>query len=203
MKSKIHTSFNKNRRIMYNKILTIIALATISVANAQVIIGDATGTAADKTSVLLEFATGNKGIIVPYVRALPTGAALVGGSIILDATTATTARMKYYKDVAPIGWIDLSGQDANLTTPINFMTAQPSIALAPETASSKAIIGATSSTADGVLVLESDTKAMLLPTVADVQNIPSPSAGMMVYVNKTGGKRLAVFNGSKWSFWKP
>jgi hypothetical protein len=44
---------------------------------------------------------------------------------------------------------------------------------------------------------------MVLPTVQDVQNIPSPSAGMMVYINKEGAKRLAVFNGSKWSYWKP
>ena len=52
-------------------------------------------------------------------------------------------------------------------------------------------------------VLASNTKAMVLPTVADVQNIPSPSPGMMVYINKAGAKRLAVYNGSKWSFWKP
>ena len=107
--------------------------------------------------------------------------------------------MKYYNGTS---WIDLSGQDPNLTNP-DVMTAQPTIALAPETSASKAIIGATTSSADGVLVLESTTKAMVLPTVADVQNIPSPSPGMMVYVNKTGVKRLAVFNGTKWSFWKP
>lgn len=56
---------------------------------------------------------------------------------------------------------------------------------------------------DGVLVLESKTKAMVLPTVDDVNSIPSPSPGMMVFVNKTGAKRLAVFNGTVWSFWKP
>ena len=67
----------------------------------------------------------------------------------------------------------------------------------------KAIIGAQTSVADGVLVLESNTKAMILPTVLDVQLIPSPSPGMMVYVNKAGAKRLAVYNGRKWSFWKP
>ncbi|MFC6269503.1 hypothetical protein [Frigoriflavimonas asaccharolytica] len=183
---------------MYKKIFTLALLAIISVANAQVIIGDATGTAAVKTSVLLEFAAGqNKGIIVPYVRALPVGAAVVGGSIILDATVATTARMKYYNGTS---WFDLSGQDANLTTAL---ANQPTVLQAPELSTSKAIIGNTTSSADGVLVLESTTKAMVLPIVADVQNIPSPSPGMMVYINKAGAKRLAVFNGSKWSFWKP
>lgn len=177
-------------------LLSILTLTIISSLNAQVIIGDAVGTAsaANKTSVLLEFAAGqNKGIIVPYVRSLPTGTALVGGSIILDATTATTARMKYYNGSA---WVDLSGQDANITSAL---TAQPTTT---EASTSKAIIGAATSTADGVLVLESTTKAMILPIVADVQNIPSPSPGMMVYINKSGAKRLAVFNGSRWSFWK-
>jgi hypothetical protein len=44
---------------------------------------------------------------------------------------------------------------------------------------------------------------MVLPMVVDVNNILEPSAGMMVYVNKPGLKRLAVFNGSVWTFWKP
>ena len=182
-------------------IFVIILLAMMSGAQAQVIIGDATGTAAVKTSVLLEFAAGqNKGIIVPYVRSLPTLNALVEGAIILDATTPTLARMKYYNGTT---WIDLSGQDGNLVSPVDYLTIQPDATVAPETVASKTIIGASSSPADGVLVLESNTKAMVLPTVLDVQNIPSPSPGMMVYVNKTGAKRLAVFNGSKWSFWKP
>ena len=198
MKSQIHTYPTQNRYKMYKNIFTIILLAAITGANAQVIIGDAAGTASDKTSVLLEFATGagqNKGIIVPYVRSLPTGTALVGGAIILDATTATTARMKFYNGAA---WIDLSGQDADITITL---ASQPPTSVVETGA--KAVIGARTSTADGVLVLESTTKAMVLPTVADVQNIPAPSPGMMVYINKTGAKRLAVFNGSKWSFWKP
>ncbi|MGS0749093.1 hypothetical protein [Halpernia sp. GG3] len=51
-------------------------------------------------------------------------------------------------------------------------------------------------------MLESSNLAMVLPTVSDVANIPSPSPGMMVYVNKSGSKRLAVYNGKKWSFWQ-
>ena len=192
---------------MYKKILTTIMLAVITGTNAQVIIGGVNGTAANKTSVLLEFEAGqNKGIIVPYVRTLPTGGALVGGTIILDATTPAAARMKYYNAVTS-AWVDLSGSGANSLsgdlTGANLLPKQPTEAQAPESATSKAIIGASSSTADGVLVLESDTKAMVLPTVSDVQNIPSPSPGMMVYVNKPGAKRFAVYNGSIWSYWKP
>ena len=177
------------------KIVTIILLTAISSAYAQVIIGDTNGTAADKTSVLLEFALANKGIIVPYVQSLPTGSALVGGAIILDSRTSTDARMKYYNGTT---WVDLSGQAGDVTTAL---ATQPPTSVSETDA--KAIIGATSSTADGVLVLESNTKAMVLPTVENVQNIPSPSPGMMVYINKQGAKRLAVYNGSKWSYWKP
>ena len=204
------------------KLLSILTLAIISGINAQVIIGDAVGTAANKTSVLLEFAAGQKkGIIVPYARTLPTGSGLVGGTILLDATDATHARVKFYNEnptPGTQGWSDLSGATnfANVTTTL---ADQPTIVDAPELAASKAIIGGTSSTADGVLVLESDTKAMVLPIVGTVVvtrtagngdsyqettvDVPNPSPGMMVYVNTPGFKRLAVYNGSKWSFWKP
>lgn len=173
------------------KLILSIFLATVSFANAQIIIGDAVGTALVKTSVLLEFAAGqNKGIIVPYVRTMPATPA--EGTILLDANSSTTARMKYYNGT----WQDLSGQDGNVTAAL---ANQPTNI----TETGKSIIGATSSPADGVLVLESATKAMVLPIVADVQNIPSPSPGMMVYINKFGRKRLAVFNGTRWSYWAP
>ena len=187
-------------------IFILLLLAIISLAKSQVIIGDAIGTipANQKSSVLLEFAIQNKGIIVPYVRSLPTGAALVGGSIILDATNASTARMKFYNGTT---WVDLSGQDANITAAL---ATQPTGIT--EFSDAKAIIGAPSSSADGVLILESNTKAMVLPTVGTIieggntkVNIPSPSPGMMVYVinSQSGTKRLAVYNGNKWSFWMP
>ena len=179
--------------------LTLIAAAVLSGgASAQVIIGDAVGTApaAQKTFVLLEFAnTNNKGIILPYVRTKST--APTEGSIILDASNPADARVKYYNG----NWVDLSGQDGNLGTLLN---SQPTEVQVPETAGAKSIIGAaTTPVNDGVLVLESATKAMVLPQVDDVNNIPSPSPGMMVFVRKEGSERLAVFNGSTWSFWKP
>ncbi|KIA88170.1 hypothetical protein [Kaistella jeonii] len=176
------------------KLISAILLTGFTLGNAQVIIGDAIGTASVKTSVLLEFALGNKGLILPYVRTLPAPAPITQGTILLDASTATAARVKFSNGTS---WVDLSGQDANVTAAL---TIQPTSVV--ET-TSKSIIGARSSSADGVLVLESSTKAMVLPQVNKVSDIPSPSPGMMVYVNKTGAKRLAVYNGSKWSYWKP
>lgn len=176
------------------KYISALLLTGFALANAQIIIGDAVGTATVKTSVLLEFAQGNKGLILPYVRTLPASTMLNQGTILLDASSPAAARMKFSDGT---NWVDLSGQDADVTAAL---ATQP---LSVVETSSKSIIGARSSTADGVLVLESTTKAMVLPIVADVQNILSPSPGMMVYVNKSGAKRLAVYNGSKWSYWKP
>lgn len=185
-------------------LLFIAALAFSGTLFSQVIIGDNIGSAPanNKTSVLLEFAnTNNKGIILPYVRQKATTP--TDGSIILDVSDPTNSRVKFYNNNSATTdhWTDLSGQGANNTT---ILSSQPTISQIPETATTKTIIGSNASGVnDGVLVLESNTKAMVLPIVSDVQNIPSPSPGMMVYVNKAGTKRLAVFNGSKWSFWAP
>lgn len=182
-------------------IIILIAMFSFGGASSQVIIGDTIGTAINKTSVLLEFAnSGNKGIILPYV--IQKSLTPTEGTILLDASVPSAARIKYYNGIitvsSPDGWQDLSGQDANVTS---VLVNQPNSVVEPP--EGKAIIGADSSNANGVLVLESTTRAMVLPMVTDVNNVPSPSPGMMVYVNKLGAKRLALYNGNKWSFWKP
>ena len=161
---------------------------------SQVIIGGTAGSSANKTSVLLEFEGQNKGIILPYTRELPSSPA--EGTLLLDSSSPTAARVKYYNG----SWIDLSGQDADVTSAL---AVQPTSSQVTEDDNAKTIIGAASSQADGVLVLESQTKAMLLPSVESTDDIASPSPGMIVYINKAGAKRLAVFNGSKWSYWMP
>ncbi|MCW3161322.1 hypothetical protein [Chryseobacterium oryctis] len=180
---------------MTKYITTLLVIVVAYTANAQVIIGNDTGTATDKTSVLLDFAAGeNKGIILPAVRTIPTGTGLVEGTIILDASDETKAKVKYYNG----SWKDLSnGNEANIST---IMANQPNIT---EDTAKGAIIGANTSTADGVLILESTDKAMVLPQVNNTDDVINPAPGMMVYINKPGAKRLAVFNGAKWSYWKP
>lgn len=179
------------------KIINIFIIVGFSLfytsAFSQIVIGDEVGTAANKTSVLLEFAnSGNKGIVLPFVRTLP--ALPSEGTLLLDAVNPAQSRVKYYNGSS---WIDLSRQNGDVTFALS---TQPTIFEIP---GARVIIGSDTSPANGVLVLESATKAMVLPMVSDVNNIPSPSAGMMVYVNKAGSKRLAVYNGSRWSFWAP
>jgi len=188
------------------KIIIASFILTCTATFAQVIIGGNGGTApaGSKTAVLLEFEAGqNKGLILPYVRTLPTSPNVTPGTIILDASNQTKAKVKYYAPgnttADANGWVDLSNNnEADIST---VMLAQP--VEVTEDTSSKAVIGATSSPVRGVLVLESTTKAMVLPHVASTDDVKDPAPGMMVYINKTGAKRLAVFNGTKWTYWAP
>lgn len=171
--------------------LVLIVLTFKSSLLAQVIFGDAVGTASDKTSVLMEFAnSGDRGLILPYVT--DKSAITTPGSIILDATTPTAAKVKYYTGTV---WVDLNVQSSNVSS---YLTIQP---VAKENSSAKVIIGSGTSTADGVLVLESSTKAMVLPITSSYQKIINPAPGTMTFISNGGIKTLAVYNGEQWSFW--
>lgn len=179
---------------MKKTILITTLLMFSSYAFSQMIIGDEIGSANDKTSVLLDFAVNqNKGIILPATQSLPSGSGLAEGTILLDASNPVEAKVQYYNGT----WQDLSsGNKADISS---FIATQPN----SDETSKGVIIGAESSSAEGVLILESTDKAMILPMVDNTDNVINPSPGMMVYINKVGAKRLAVFNGSKWTFWAP
>lgn len=180
---------------------------------SQMIIGGPNGTAPTnkKEAVLLEFENGlNKGIILPYVRTLPSGVGLEGGTIVLDATESSKAKVKYYAPGNPNadidGWVNLSHKsEANLISPTNYMQIQPtSNGVNPvlEDTNGGVIIGSETSSAKGVLILESTTRSLILPKVTSTDLIKNPAPGMIVYLDGTN-KRLAVFNGSKWTYWAP
>lgn len=194
------------------KIITSISLGISFFGYSQIVIGGINGTAPsnNKAAVLLEFEAGqNKGIILPSVRTMPSSTDVTPGTILVDASVnnALQSKVKYYApsninaDVS--GWVDLSaGNEANISS---FMAIQPLSTGAnavTEDAGAKTVIGANTSSADGVLVLESTSKVMVLPQVASTNDIKDPAPGMMVYINGTN-KRLAVYNGSKWTYWAP
>lgn len=175
---------------MKNIIIPILALLSTSLS-AQVIVGDEVGTAKDKTSVLLEFSKQeNRGIILPYNTQLPTHPS--EGTIIVDATNPIEAKVKYYNG----GWVDLSQDTGDLTSVLANQPSEPS-----KVSQVATIIGADTSSANGILVLESTDKAMVLPTVSSTDEVLNPAPGMMVYVSNAKNKLLAVFNGANWSFW--
>lgn len=177
---------------MKKTIITALLISS-SYAFSQIIIGDKNGSVNDKTSVLLDFAVNqNKGIILPAIQNLPSGGGLAEGTLLLNASDPTTAKVQYYNG----SWQDLSsGNEANI---IDFIATQPTIVAETKQG---VIIGSDTSAVDGVLILESTNKAMVLPMVVNTDDIINPAPGMMVYINKDGAKRLAFFNGSKWTFW--
>lgn len=163
---------------------------TVNIVFSQVIFGNSVGTAADKTSVLMEFAkTENRGLILPYVT--DKSGTFAPGSIILNATTANAAKVEFYDGA---NWNDLSFNTANISS---FLGMQP---VAKENPDAKVIVGNDISSADGIMVLESATKAMVLPTVNSYSDIVDPAPGMMVLQNNGTEKVLAFYNGSKWTF---
>ncbi|MTH16325.1 hypothetical protein [Flavobacterium sp. LC2016-01] len=139
-------------------------------------------------SGILDFNAGGKaGIVLPWVTTLPTGTALTGGVMIYDANLK---KVMYYNGTS---WIDLS----NHTGAVD-LSIQASV---PETPIKGTVIGAQSSSVDGVLVLESSNKALILPKVVSPHlNIVKPMAGTICY--DTVKKMVCIYNGSEWTFWK-
>lgn len=134
---------------------------------------------------LLDFPTGqNKGIVLPMVETLPTGAAATNGTFLIDKTDG---RVKVRQNGV---WLNLT-RTSNLSS----YSVNPSA-----DTSDGVIIGASSSSASGVLVLESTNKALMLPKVASPHlNIKSPYPGLICY--DTVKNSIAVFNGEGWYYW--
>lgn len=166
---------------MKNIFLSLVVISTSSLF-AQV--GIETTTVSEQA--ILDFPIGqNKGIILPLVGALPTGAAATNGTFIIDKTDGV---VKVRENGA---WKSLTNGTSLATYPLN-----GSAEIGPSV-----IIGATSSAAQGVLVLESTDRGLMLPKVASPHlNIKSPHAGLICY--DTDRNEMAVFNGTNWFYWK-
>ena len=183
------------------KTSVILSLLLSTLAFSQIRIGQSSATNLSSTSVLLEFGdTKDKGVILPYVETLPTAD---GGTLVFDASANGEYKVKFKNQNA--GWTDLSVQSGYSTTVASKVKDPQATPLADAT-SATTIMGAASSSADGVLVLESSNKAMVLPIVEDYTLIKNPSPGMMAFIKHPTDStkhRLIVFNGQTWAFWKP
>lgn len=181
----------------------------MSFYNAQVRIGEKSITAnpelTNTTSVLLEFGdTNDKGIILPYVETVPTGTNdAKGGTLIFDVSANSEYKVKVKNENA--NWTDLSVQ-SGYSTSVETIVKPPQASPLADKTGSKAIIGNASTSTDGVLVLDSADKAMILPLVTNFSDIKNPSPGMMAFLkhpSDSNKHRLLIFNGQKWAFWKP
>ncbi|MCH7399356.1 hypothetical protein MM236_15245 [Belliella sp. DSM 107340] len=133
---------------------------------------------------LLDFAAGTtKGIVIPAVESLPSTPS--NGTFLFDKNDQI---VKVYANGV---WLNLSDEgDGSALLPYS----------GPSNGK-KTVIGSRTSDANGVLVLESPDKAMILPKIASPHlNVPSPYPGMMCY--DTDAKALAVFDGAVWNYWK-
>ncbi|MGI9651712.1 hypothetical protein [Chryseobacterium sp. RLHN22] len=168
-----------------------IAIGKQSVKGANTILDFAGATATEAST---DPATTNEnGIILPAVAASPTYGATTpttnnpnNGTFIFDRA------LRMVRMFTNGAWVNLS--DAGNDIPVdlnNTSTGQ----------NGGVILGANTSAASGVLVLESANKAMILPHIRNPHTtVKSPYPGMMCY--DTQSNSLAVYDGSKWNYWK-
>lgn len=171
------------KRSMKNHTLKIIlfAISTLNI-NAQVAIGK---TSVQGSSILDFNEAGNtRGIILPAVTAMP--ADTVNGTLEFFRGDAIV----YMRQNGV--WVPMTEGNGSTSTLI--------INTSPETGNG-VVIGAATSSAPGVLVLESSTLSLTLPKVINPHiNIKSPYPGTMCY--DTASNTIAVFDGTYWNFWK-
>lgn len=136
-------------------------------------------------SSLLEFpSVGTKGLILPAITTLPENPS--NGTFLLDKNDK---KIKMFENGV---WKNLSNT-GNITYLMPYSGSEQS--------DNKTIIGSNSTNADGVLVLESKTKALILPKVSSPhQTVFTPYPGMMCY--DSDRKAVAVFDGTYWNYWK-
>lgn len=184
---------------MTSKLIIILTtVLSFPIASAQIVIGEVEEVG---QSTLLDFESspGNvRGIILPAVDVteLPSNPTPANGTFVFD-TSDNTVKAFYLNDQGIEAWHDLTGFEG----PGEFDAGILDHLDGTNDIGEGTVIGNPSSSVEGVLVLESTEKAMVLPKVASPHiNVKSPYPGMMCYDTIT--KSLAVFDGSKWYFWK-
>ena len=137
-------------------------------------------------SGLMDFPTGTtKGIILPQVTDNTVMTDVSAGTFVFDGATSKT---KYYNGTI---WIEMSGENGQSPTLISGLE---------KNLTKGVIIGAPDSSVNGVLIFESQDKALILPKVSDPTNtVKSPVAGMICYDPIT--KLVCLYNGTNWSYW--
>lgn len=137
-------------------------------------------------SSILDFnETGNtKGVILPAVSTIPPTPA--NGTL---GFYRADARVYMFQNGA---WVPMTEGNGSTAALVNNTSAE---------VGNGVIMGASTSTASGVLVLESASLAVTLPKVASPHlNMKSPYPGTICY--DTTSNTIAVFDGAYWNFWK-
>ncbi|MGC4128676.1 MAG: hypothetical protein QM564_03785 [Bergeyella sp.] len=181
---------------IFNTTIIMLMVLSGSTIFAQVAIGK---TSITNSSVLLEFGSEAKGIIVPQVASAPNAA---GGTFVFNSTDKALEVWEGKNNSSAGGWTNLT---ADTTTTPSSVGAEHSFTNTGTDVISASgagvIIGASTTTKPGALVLESTVKALVLPLVANPHlTMKGAIAGTIVY--DTEADMLAVYDGVKWSYWK-
>ena len=182
--------------------ITSCAFAQVALGKASISVLPATTT--PNPSISLEFGdyvtNQGKGVILPWVSSAADMNSADTGTIVYDVSD----KIIKYKTGAS-SWYNLSKNEITTvdgttnydTTGVVDTSLQNSLT---DQATAKTSIG-TLSSIQGILVLEDNNKAMVLPKVPSPHlNIVNPEPGTMAYDTVT--KQLAVYNGKVWTFWK-
>lgn len=202
---------------MIKKLALIFIIVFTIKTKAQVVIG---GTATvTNSSVSLEFSPGNKGLVLPWAMVQNIGtngytgmSNAVTGTLIFDmndyrfrlCTNNSTGNNSGWETLSDNGTGSNGPSTINITgtTGTNTLTNRAIQEDKEENPKAKTSIGTPNASVPGILVLEDNNKAMILPKVASPhKNIKNPAPGMMVY--DTDNQLIALFNGTVWSFLKP
>lgn len=164
------------------KIITQLSLIMIAgVFQAQVSIGKPS---VEGSSILDFAASTTQGIILPATTGFP--ASPTNGTFIFNRSDA---KIYTYEKSA---WLALTEGNGNASSIINNPSAD---------VGNGVIMGAATSSATGVLVLESSNLALTLPKVFQPHlNVKSPYPGMMCY--DTDSNTVAFYDGAYWNYWK-
>lgn len=179
----------KKMKKTYSILILLAILLLGSEVRSQILIGKETPS---NSSVLLEFGSENKGLILPSVIDAPNA---VGGSFFYHLGQKSVIVVEERNNGVSNNWTNLS---ANETEGIShgFLNSGNDII---ETVSG-VVLGAETSSKPGVLVLESTEKVMVLPKVSEAHtNMSGVIAGTMVY--DEASDMVAVYDGANWSYW--
>lgn len=174
-------------------ILIIITIALItSSLQAQVGIERVSDSELVRGDAIMDFESpATKGILLPRVTSTPE-VPTAGGAMVFNLDTQRVehynANENTWKPMTEPSEVTVEGHNSN-----DSMTDLGSGALITAGTVTNTNIPS------GVLVLESDNKALVLPQVENATLLPSPKAGTICYDMAT--KSIAVYNGTHWSFW--
>lgn len=204
MKSNIHKQKNQIK-LNVSKNSTLFSSLFVLLGNivfGQVAIGKQS---INGNSTILDFAdttatesptdketTNYKGIILSAVESSPTFTVVTpttnnpnNGTFLFDKASK---KIRMFENGT---WVDLSnaGNSSNVIVNSSAETGKG------------VIIGSETTNAQGVLVLESSDKAVIIPHIKNPHTtVKGPYPGMMCY--DTVSNTIAVFDGSNWNYWR-